>query len=127
MTSYIRHSYPYKKLRYLQGREQELVHKIRTSAYPEELILSAERVRKAQLAYLKGKRYYLLDPQPSPLPPELKHLRRKWGNLEGNYDIAFDSNSLAKVEADTNDWLAKPVEEIIEKYKRLGLEQHPPS
>jgi hypothetical protein len=126
MTSYIRHSYPAKKLEYLQWREQELVQKIRRGADAGELVFSAERVRKAQLAYLKGKKYYLLDPQPSSLPPELKHIRRKWGNLGGNYDVTFDSNRLAKVEADTNDWRSKSVEKIIETYKRLGLEQPPP-
>jgi hypothetical protein len=126
MTSYIRRSYPAKKLELLQWREQELVQKIRRGLDAGELLTSAERVREAQIAYLKGKKYYLLDPQPSPLPPELKHVRRSWGNLEGDYEVKFDSNRLAKVEADMIDWRAKSVEEIIEQYKKLGLEQPPP-
>jgi hypothetical protein len=127
MTCYIRRSYPAKKLELLQWREQELVVKIRKGLESEELFGSAERVREAQLAYLKGKKYYLLEPQPSPLPPESKRQRRSRHILEGDYVVNFDSTSLAKVEADMNEWQAKPVQEIIEQYKRLGLEKNPPS
>jgi hypothetical protein len=127
MTCYIRRSYPAKKLELLQWREQELVVKIRKGLEPEELFSSAERVRAAQLAYLKGKKYYLLEPKPSSSPPQLKHLRRIEGHFERDYVVEFDSTGVAKVESDIKDWQAKEVGEIIEHYKRLAHEQTPPS
>jgi hypothetical protein len=127
MTCYIRRSYPAKKLELLQWREQELVVKIRKGLESEELFGSAERVREAQLAYLKGKKYYLLEPQPNPLPTELKPPRRSRRNLDRDYVVKFDSPSLAKVETDMNEWRAKSVQEIIDHYKRLALEQPPTS
>jgi hypothetical protein len=127
MTCYIRRSYPAKKLELLQWREQELVVKIRKGLEPEELFGSAERIREAQLAYLKGKKYYLLEPQPSTLPTELKPPRRSRRNLDKDYVVKFDSPSLAKVETDMNEWRAKSVQEIIDPYKRLAVEQPSPS
>ena len=127
MTCYIRRSYPAKKLELLQWREQELVVKIRKGLDSEELFSSAERVRVAQLAYLKGKKYYLLEPKPSAVPPESKRLRRSSANFDRDYVVEFGSAGVAKVESEMKDWEAKAAEEIIEHYKRLALEQTPPS
>jgi hypothetical protein len=125
MTCYVRRSYPAKKLELLQWREQELVVKIRKGLKSEELMDSAERVREAQLAYLKGKKYYLLDPRPSPSSTEQEQLRQRRGNLEKDFVVKFDSTRLAKVEADMIDWRLKSVQAIIEEYERMALEKKP--
>jgi hypothetical protein len=109
----------------LKCREEELAKKIHGGADAKELLETAEKVREAQLAYLKGKKYYLLDPKESELPVELKHVRRSWGNLEGDNEIKYDSATLAKTEADLNDWKDKAGAEIVELYQRLKTYQPP--
>jgi len=91
MAQYLRRNHPAKKAELLRWRKQELIVKIRKGMEVEGVSTSAERVRDAKLAYLKGQRYYLFDNPQQPL----------------------DVGALEKIEAEMKDWQTKSVEEII--------------
>jgi hypothetical protein len=102
MTTYIRRSYPAKKLAILGKRENEIMHAIYSGFSNERLFKAAEKVRAAQLAVLKGKRHYVVD--------------------DGNPH--FDG--FKEVDAKTAEWTSKPVEEIVRYYREAPKDSQLP-
>jgi hypothetical protein len=96
MTSYIRRAFPAKRIDILQKEERELLHAIKSDSNTEKLVRTAEKVRQAQLKFLKGKKHYVVDDGNS--------------NFEG----------FKKIDIEIAEWSSKTVEEIIEKYKRAS-------
>jgi hypothetical protein len=82
----------------LEKEERELLHQIKIhSGYDsEKLYRAAEKVRKAQLAVLKGKKHYVVD--------------------DGNPNF----EGFKKIDLEMAEWTSKTLEEIIEKYKKTS-------
>ena len=94
MTSYIRRSYPAKKLAILGKRENEMMHAIYSGFSEERLFKVAEKVRAAHLAVLKGKRHYVVD--------------------DGHPHFG----GFKKIDAEIAELTSKPVEEIVRDYRK---------
>jgi hypothetical protein len=93
MTTYLRRSYPAKKMGILEKREQELIHAIHSDYTIAKLTKAAEKVRAAKLAVLKGRRHYVVD--------------------DGHPH--FDG--FREIDLETADWVSKTISEIIDLYR----------
>ena len=102
MTTYLRRSYPAKKLAILGKRENELMHAIHAGLSARKAINAAEKVRAAQLAVLKGKRHYIVD--------------------DGHPH--FDG--FKEIDAKTSEWTSIDAEEIVEQYRNMPRTSHLP-
>jgi len=102
MTTYLRRSYPAKKLAILGKRENELSHAVHAGLSQEKLIKAAEKVRAAQLSVLKGKRHYIVD--------------------DGHPH--FDG--FKEIDAKAAEWTSIKVEKIIEQYRNMPRISHLP-
>jgi hypothetical protein len=102
MTSYIPGNTPRKKFTMLKRREEELLHEIRFGKWPERLGEAAEKVRTAQIGYLKGRKYFAAYP--------------------GETDLS----RVQKIDLEIKDWQKMTADEIVEKYKKLSDKEGPP-
>jgi hypothetical protein len=95
MARYLARPFPAKKLELLERRERQILREIDTGIESELLFLAAEKVREAQLAYLKAKRYYVVD------------------------DGSRDFPGFKKIDLALADWQSKTPEEVVKHYKKL--------
>ena len=93
MTTYLRRSYPAKKLAILGKRENEIMQALQSGVSKERLFKVAEKVRSAHLAVLKGKRHYVVD--------------------DGHPHL----DEFQELDAKTAEWTSKSVEEIVKYYR----------
>ena len=96
MTSYIRRSFPAKRLEILEMEERELLHEIHSGYETEKLHRAAEKVRKAQLAVLKGKKHHATD------------------------NGLLNPERYQKIDSEMTEWASKTVDAIIEMYRQAG-------
>ena len=97
MARYLGRPFPAKKLELLERKERNLLREISTGIESELLFLAAEKVREAQLAYLKAKRYYKVS------------------------DGSPDFPGYKKIDLALTNWQSKTPEDVIKYYqKRRG-------
>jgi hypothetical protein len=96
MAGYIPSNLPRKKDMMLKRREEELLQAIRAFSKSDRLSAIAEKVREAQLGYLKAKKYFAVYP-----------------NLG-------DVSRSRKIDLQVEKWRRKTPEEIIDMYYKVA-------
>jgi len=89
----------YSKTRILLQKEEELRHAIRHTSPPAKLAKAAERVRTAKLHLIKA---------------------IQSGLAERRLSDALPDAQLANLQRESEFWEQRPVEEIVEQYKKPG-------